>query len=30
MRVRKDILRRERDDLTQDSFDREQANIRIR
>ena len=30
MRVRKDILRRERDDLTHNSFDREQANIRIR
>ena len=30
MRVRKDILRRERDDLTQDCFDREQANIPIR
>lgn len=30
MRVRKDILRRESDDLTQNSFDREQAGIRIR
>ena len=30
MRVRKDILRRERDDLTAGCFDREQAGIRIR
>ena len=30
MRVRKDILRNERPDLTQNSFDREQANIPIR
>jgi crotonobetaine/carnitine-CoA ligase len=30
MRVRKDLLRREKDDLTQDSFDREAAGIRIR
>ena len=30
MRVRKDILRRERDDLTAGCFDREHAGIRIR
>ena len=30
MRVRKDILRREREDLTAGCFDREQAGIRIR
>jgi crotonobetaine/carnitine-CoA ligase len=30
LRVRKDLLRQERDDLTQGCFDREAAGIRIR
>jgi hypothetical protein len=30
MRVRKDMLRQEKEDLLQDCFDREAAGIRIR